>query len=79
MSASPETRSFRVHARHDDRHHGHVVQENSFEAAAVAFLEDYPHAPDQDHEVSVIVEDVASGHQHCFRIDLDTGEAAPCG
>ena len=34
-------REFRVHARHIDRHHGHVVKETSFEAAAVAYLEDY--------------------------------------
>ena len=72
------TRQFRVHARHMDGHHSHVVEETSFEAAAVAYLEDFPREPDEGHEVSVIVQDLASGHQHCFRIDLDTGEAAPC-
>ncbi len=72
-------REFRVHARHIDRHHGHVVNETSFEAAAVAYLEDYPQAPDDDHEVSVVVHELASGHEHCFRVDLDTGETAPCG
>ena len=72
-------RQFRVHARHIDRHHAHVVSETSFEAAAVAYLEDYPPAPEGDHEVSVIVHELASGHEHCFRVDLDTGETAPCG
>ncbi len=72
------TRQFRVHARHVDRHHAHVVEEASFEAAAVAYLEDFPQGPDDDHEVSVIVQELASGHQQCFRIDLDTGETAPC-
>ena len=75
----PEPRAFRVHARHVDRHHAHLVTETSFEAAAVAYLEDYPHAPDEDHAISIVVHELASGHEHCFRIDLDTGETAPCG
>jgi len=32
-----------------------------------------------EHEISVIVREVGTGHEHCFRIDLDSGEAAPCG
>jgi hypothetical protein len=32
-----------------------------------------------DHEISVIVREVQTGHEHCFRIDLDSGETAPCG
>ena len=76
---STETREFRVHARHVDHHHAHLVREVSFEAAAVAYLEDFPQAPEADDEVSVIVHEVASGHEHCFRVDLATGETAPCG
>lgn len=72
------TRSFAVHAT---RPHSpaRVVSEASFEAAAAAFLEDY--APPADHEgdISLIVRDMESGGEHCFRIDLDTGDAAPCG
>jgi len=76
--STTQPREFRVHARHVDQHHGHVVRETSFEAAAVAYLEDFPQAPDEDHEVSVIVRELETGHEHCFRVDLDTGETAPC-
>ena len=78
MPAS-KTKEFRVRARHIDHHHGRLVREASFEAAAVAYLEDFPHAPDDGQEVSVIVHEVASGHEHCFRVDLETGETEPCG
>jgi hypothetical protein len=73
-----ETRQFRVHARHVDHHHARVVEEASFEAVAVAYVEDFHPAMTEDHEISVIVREVESGHEHCFRIDLDSGEAAPC-
>ena len=33
-------RQFAVHARHVDAHHARVVEEASFEAAAVAYVED---------------------------------------
>jgi hypothetical protein len=74
-------RRFRVHARHVDRHHARVVEEASFEAAAVAYLEnfDLSEVSDDDHEVRVIVHDVGTGHEHCFRVNLDSGETAPCG
>ena len=75
-------RLFRVHARHiEDPHaspHPCVLSEASFEAAAVAYLEGWAHAPGEDSTVSVIVRDLASGHEHCFRLDLETGAAAPC-
>ena len=77
-SAEPHRR-FSVHARHVDRHHARVVEERSFEAAAVAYMEDFPLAAADEHEISLIVRDIGSGHEHCFRIDLDTGDAAPCG
>lgn len=77
--AIEETRKFSVHARHVDSHHARVLEEKSFEAAAVAYVEDFHPAVDQDNEVSVIVRDVDSGDQHCFKIDLDSGETAPCG
>jgi hypothetical protein len=77
---SPEiTRRFQVHARHIDRHHGRTLSEPTFEAAAVAYVEDL-HAPvDANGELVVIVRDVDSGHEHCFRVDMETGETAPCG
>lgn len=76
----PETeiRSFSVHARHLDRHHARVLREPSFEAAAVAYAEDLHAPPADDEAISVIVREVESGHEHCFRIDLATGETAPC-
>ena len=74
-----ETRSFSVHARHVDAHHARIVKEASFEAAAVAYAEDL-HAPaDDGGEVSLIVRDLETGHEHCFTVDLDSGETAACG
>ena len=73
-----ETRKFSVHARTVDTHHARVLEEASFEAAAVAYVEDFAHIGG-DHEIAVIVRDLDSGHEHCFRIDLESGEAAPCG
>jgi len=69
-------RRFSVHARHD-HHRARVVTEASFEAAAVAYVEDLHGAAEP--EISLIVRDLDSGHEHCFRVDLETGEAAPCG
>ena len=77
MAAVTEIRRFSVHARHIDAHHARTLAERSFEAAAVAYVEDL-HDVGPDHEVSVIVRDIDSGHEHCFRIDLDSGDTAPC-
>jgi helix-turn-helix protein len=74
-----QSRRFSVYARHADRHHAKVVEEQSFEAAAVAYVEDLPVIVDEDSDISVIVRDLGSGHEHCFRINLETGEAVPCG
>ena len=75
--AATEPRRFRVHARHVEAHHARVLEERSFEAAAVAYVEDL-HAVSDEPEISVVVRDLDSGHEHCFRIDLDTGETAAC-
>lgn len=72
-----ENRRFRVRARHVDLHQARVLEERSFEAAAVAYVEDL-HAIGDEHEISVIVREIESGHEHCFRIDLESGGAAPC-
>ncbi|MDB5421275.1 MAG: hypothetical protein JWR59_1222 [Brevundimonas sp.] len=74
-----DTRRFSVHARHIDAHHAGTIEERSLEAAAVAYVEDFHPAVTDAPDISVIVRDVASGHEHCFRIDLETGDAAPCG
>lgn len=79
QAAARATRQFSVHARHVDYHHARIVDENSFEAAAVAYVEDFHPPLTEEHEISVIVREVTTGHQHCFRIDLDTGDTSPCG
>ena len=78
MPAEAQDRQFRVHARHIDGHHARTVSERSFEAAAIAYLEDL-HPPGDESEINVIVHEVETGHEHCFRIDLETGETAACG
>ena len=78
MPQAANDRQFRVHARHLDRHHARTLSEPSFEAAAVAYVEDL-HPPGDTSEISVIVQELASGHEQCFIIDLETGDAAPCG
>jgi hypothetical protein len=70
-------RRFSVHGRHEGRHHAKLVLEPSFEAAAVAWLENAHFAGGP--EVSVIVLDIENGHEHCFRIDVETGETTACG
>ncbi|SFK88961.1 DUF5961 family protein [Methylocapsa palsarum] len=75
---SGETRQFSVRARHVDAHHARVLEEVSFEAAAVAYVEDL-HALGDEPDISVIVREVGTGREHCFRIDLESGETTPCG
>jgi hypothetical protein len=77
MAHTAETRQFSVHARHVDAHHARTLEERSFEAAAVAYIEDL-HDIGAEHEISIIVREVDSGHEHCFRINLETGDAAAC-
>lgn len=76
--AMSETRTFRVHARHVDAHHARTLEEPSFEAAAVAYVEDLHELPGDGDAISVIVLEVESGHEHCFRIDLQSGDTSPC-
>lgn len=73
-----ETRPFSVHARHVGGHHARVLHEASFEAAAVAYVEDFL-PPIGGNEISIIVREVETGHEHSFRIDLESGDATPCG
>ncbi|MGH7025455.1 MAG: DUF5961 family protein [Caulobacteraceae bacterium] len=64
---------FLIYAGRLDRHHARLVTERSFEAAALAYLEDHPYDVEEDDELRVIVREVGSGHERCFRIDLDCG------
>jgi hypothetical protein len=78
MAKTAETHRYRVHAHDRDAHHARMVEETSFEAAAVAYIEDL-HDLGSEPEVRVIVRDEDSGHEHCFRVDLQSGETAACG
>jgi hypothetical protein len=77
MAQASKTRQFSVHARHVDAHHARTLEERSFEAAAVAYVEDL-HDIGSEPEISVIVRELDSGHEHCFRIDLESGETSFC-
>ena len=69
---------FRVQAHNDAGHRPRVLTEPSFEAAALAYVEDWPHTIDDNPEVRVIVRDLESGREHCFCVDLGTGQADDC-
>jgi hypothetical protein len=34
---------------------------------------------DDQVALRVIMHDVQTGREHCFKLDLDTGETIPCG
>jgi len=70
-------RRFAVHAAADAPARARLVDGVSFEDAALHFLED-SHPDAEGDEVQLFVEDCESGERQCFRIDLETGEAAPC-
>lgn len=78
MVQSRSVRRYRVHARHLESHHGVTVEEPSFEAAVVSYVEAHGVAPDGGSELSVLARDLETGREHCFRIDLETGQASSC-
>ena len=78
MSQEITPRRYCVHGVAESASRGHVVEEASFEAAALACVEDHHPVGDHGEDVSLYVEDLDSGERQCFRIDLETGEAAPC-
>jgi hypothetical protein len=71
-------RRFSVHGVAEAPACAHIVEGLSFEDAALHFLEDQHPAADAEDEVSLFVEDCETGERQCFRIDLATGETAPC-
>ena len=76
---APGLRRFSVHAEHMDRHHARLVAETSFEAAAAAYVEDLVPTDGDPPDLRILVRDLDTGRQHCFVIDLGSGEAAACG
>ena len=75
----PKTRTFRVHARHVDAHHARTLGGTLLRGRRGRLRRGSARLPGDAEEISVIVREVESGHEHCFRIDLETGETSPCG
>lgn len=68
---------FSVHTRHQPGRHVRRLSEPSAEAAALAYVEDLPFAV-EDAEVRVVVTELETGREGCFRIDLAHGEVTAC-
>jgi hypothetical protein len=81
VGAAESTRRFKVYARHLDHHNARLVEETSFEAAAIAYMEDFDLSASigDAPELRVIVRDVGTGREHCFKLDLGTGQTTSCG
>jgi uncharacterized protein DUF5961 len=71
-----QLRAFHVRFVEESVRSGLVVQESSFEAAALAFLE--RDAPTGEAVASVVVCEAETGHERCFRIDLAIDAVQPC-
>ena len=71
-------RRFCVHGADEAPSRGDLVEGVSFEDAALAFVEARHLEPDGEDEVALMVEACDSGERQCFRVDLATGETAPC-
>ncbi|MDB5441541.1 MAG: hypothetical protein JWM33_3968 [Caulobacteraceae bacterium] len=69
---------FSVHTRETPARHVRRLTEASFEAAALAYVEDLPHGVGED-EARVVVIDLATGQEQCFRVDLVSGDTRACG
>ena len=79
MVAAALQRRFAVHGLADAPACARIVEGLTFEDAALHFLEDEHPAADEDDEISVLIEDCETGERQCLRVDLETGETAPCG
>jgi hypothetical protein len=78
LDTARPTRRFSVHGQADAPSRGRLVEGASFEDAALGFVETFHPAAETEDAVTLIVEDCATGERQCFRIDLETGETAPC-
>lgn len=73
------TRRYVAHSVADHGHASHLVPEAaSFVDAAVLYTERWHPAATEDGVMTVTVTDCDSGEQHCFAIDVDSGEIGPC-
>jgi formyltetrahydrofolate synthetase len=71
-------RRFCVHGVAESASRAHVIEGVSFEDAALHFVGDHHPVADADEEIALYVEDLETGERQCFRIDMETGETAPC-
>ena len=71
-----DSRPYRVRARNQDVHHARLLHEPASHAAAIAFVEHLAFADDEHAGISVVVQDVETGHEHSFWVHLDGGEIA---
>ena len=79
MSATRDAglqRRFSVHGVEEAPGRAHLVEGVTFEDAALAYLDD--RHVDATDEVSLLVEDCATGERQCFCIDLGGGAARLC-
>lgn len=79
MTLDASMRRFSVHGVDEAPSRGRQLQAASFEAAALDFVDGHAHPAEGDgDEIALMVEDCETGERQCFRIDLASGEAAPC-
>jgi len=71
-------RRFSVHSADEAPSRSHAVDGVSFQDAALHFIEHFHPAADAEDEVRLFIEDCESGERQCFRVDVLSGETAPC-
>ena len=78
MTATVDTHRFYVHASDAARGAGRVIEDAASPDEAAFIFAEHGLADADRENVALIVKDCDTGAQHCFRIDLATGESAPC-
>jgi hypothetical protein len=71
-------RRFCVHGVTESAARAHLVEGETFEDAALRFVEEQHPLAGPEDDFSLYVEDVETGERQCFRVDLGTGETEPC-
>ena len=77
MTTDTALRSFSVFACEDGPARSHRVDGESFEDAAIGFVEVWHPPVDAEGEVAVMVTDCESGRAQCLKVDVG-GEVTPC-
>ena len=70
-------RAFSVHGVADAPSRSQRVEAINFQDAALAYLETH-HPQDDAEQVSLMIEDCETGERQCFRVDVASGDTAPC-